>query len=357
MSMNAQHGYSALEQQALEQLAAMALSPSGDSLLAGRQVYDVVETDGVLRVFIDTERTSEPEQEMLAEVLAPALKAIQGVQRVIVKPRPMSVSNGKRISGVSRVVAVHSGKGGVGKSTLTAELALLLARQGMRVGVLDADIYGPSAPILFGTHGAIHETAGKMTPLEAHGVKLMSLGFLLPDDQALIWRGSLVDSGLPQFFSDVAWGELDILLVDLPPGTSDVHLAALQACEFDGVITITAPGQVSLDDVRRGMEMFADLAVPCLGLVENQSSVLCVHCGTLSPLFGSEGGGLLAEKIGLPLLARLPFDPALAEAADEGQLAEVLRDDHPLVTALQPLLERLKGLLQRKAQTNAEVLQ
>ena len=148
---------------------------------------------------------------------------------------------------------------------------------------------------------------------------MMSLGLLLPEEQALIWRGSLIDEGLPQLFNDVEWGELDVLLLDLPPGTSDVHLAVSQAVRLSGVIAVTAPGQVSVDDVRRGLEMFADLAVPCLGLVENMAGVTCRKCGHTGALFGQGGATELAELTGLPLLASLPFVPAVAVGADQGQ--------------------------------------
>ncbi len=338
-------GYNTAERHALDILSRMSLQPEGADLIHARQVHDIALTGEVMRVFLNTDTLDEAQQEMLAESLAPLLKDIPGVERVIVKPRPQAVSGGRRIAGVKRVVAVHSGKGGVGKSTLTAQLALMLAHLGIKVGILDADIYGPSLPILFGAHGPVQQNPDnqKMTPLVAQGIRLMSLGFLLPDDQALVWRGSLVDEGLSQFFTDVDWGELDLLLVDLPPGTSDVHLAALRTNEFDGVITVTAPGQVSLDDVRRGMEMFADLAVPCIGLIENMAGVACAGCRQVNHLFGELGGGSLAQEIGVPLLATIPFYPAVAAAADSGTLNTQIQPGRDAFQALLPVVERLCG--------------
>tara|TARA_R110002167_G_scaffold213760_7_gene418383 strand:+ start:1141 stop:2244 length:1104 start_codon:yes stop_codon:yes gene_type:complete len=356
--------YNSAERRALDLLAGMSLQPDGADLIHAGQVHDIVHTGVVMRIFLNTDALDDAQQEMLAESIAPLLKDIPGVERVIVKPRPQAISGGRRIDGIKRVVAVHSGKGGVGKSTLTAQLALILTHLGIKVGILDADIYGPSLPILFGAHGPVQQNPDnqKMTPLVAQGIRLMSLGFLLPDDQALVWRGSLVDEGLSQFFTDVDWGELDLLLVDLPPGTSDVHLAALRTTEFDGVITVTAPGQVSLDDVRRGMEMFADLAVPCLGLVENMAGVACSGCQQVNHLFGELGGSALAQEIGVPLLASIPFYPAVASAADYGTLSEQIQPGSDAYQVLSPIVERLCGSaagvfpeLRQRSQLQSEV--
>lgn len=338
--------YNSIEVKALELLSGISLQPDGQSLITTGQVHDVVHTGQVLRVFLNIDKTEDAQQEWLAETLASLLNDIPGVERVIVKPKPESVSNGRRLAGVSRVVAIHSGKGGVGKSTLTAQLALVLAQRGLKVGVLDADVYGPSLPTLFGVHSSISQdtTSQKMVPVIAHGIRLMSLGFLLPEDQALVWRGSLVDEGLSQFFTEVDWGELDILLVDLPPGTSDVHLAAMKTTEIDGVLTISAPGQVSLDDVRRGMEMFADLSVPCLGLVENFAGVACQNCNQINHIFGEKGVAELAQETGLPLLASIPFYPDVAEAADIGKLNTSIEPGSAPYNALLPVVERLIGL-------------
>lgn len=199
-------------------------------------------------------------------------------------------------------------------------LAVALAARGCRVGLLDADVYGPSAPILLGEteRAEMNEKGDKIEPKERFGVRMMSLGLLLPEEQALIWRGSLIDEGLPQLLNDVDWGKLDLLLLDLPPGTSDVHLAVARAVSLSGVIAVTAPGQVSVDDVRRGLEMFADLAVPCLGLVENMAGFTCRKCGHSGALFGQGGAAELAELTGLPLLGALPFVPEVAIGSDDG---------------------------------------
>lgn len=312
-----------LEERVLEALRQVRIGEDGPDVVSAGHVFDVVATGGAVRVLLDPELIPEESQESLAETLTPLVESLPGVELAVVKPRPRAIARRAALPGIRHLLAVHSGKGGVGKSTLTANLAVALAARGYAVGLLDADVYGPSAPTLMGVGGRAETTedGDRIAPKTAHGVRMMSLGLLLPEEQALIWRGSLIDEGLPQLFSDVAWGELDLLLVDLPPGTSDVHLAVAAQASLSGVITVTAPGQVSLDDVRRGLEMFADLAVPCLGLVENMAGFVCHKCGHAGALFGDGGAAELAAMTGLPLLARLPFIPEVAAGSDAGEPA------------------------------------
>lgn len=324
MSMNAlQAEMESLEVRVLETLRQVRIGENGPDVVSAGQVFDVVATGGAVRVLLDPERIPGDDLEALAETLTPLVETLPGVERAVVKPRPRATARHASLPGVRHVVAVHSGKGGVGKSTLTANLAVALVAQGYAVGLLDADVYGPSAPTLLGVGGRAEttESGDRIQPKTAHGVRMISLGLLLPEEQALIWRGSLIDEGLPQLFRDVAWGELDLLLVDLPPGTSDVHLAVAGHVALSGVIAVTAPGQVSVDDVRRGLEMFADLAVPCLGLVENMAGFECRKCGHMGALFGSGGAVELSAMTGLPLLASLPFIPGIAAGSDNGEPA------------------------------------
>jgi ATP-binding protein involved in chromosome partitioning len=314
-----------IEERALSALRRIATSPEGPDVVAAGHVYDVVGTDGVLRVLLDPERVPAGTDEALAEAVTSVLRDLPGVERVVVKPRPRAVVRRAALPGVRHVLAVHSGKGGVGKSTVAVNLAVALAAaqpdgQGLRVGLLDADVYGPSAPLLLGLGGRARPTAdgARIAPMRAHGVTVMSLGFLMPQGKPLAWRGALVDEGLPQLLTEVEWGDLDVLIVDLPPGTSNVHLALAEGIALSGVLTVTAPGQISVQDVRRGMEMFADLAVPCLGLVENFAGVTCRRCGTTQALFGAGGGEKLAAHTGLPLLARIPFLPDVLRSGESG---------------------------------------
>lgn len=317
---------SRIEERALSVLRRIATSPDGPDVVAAGHIYDVVSTGGVLRVLLDPEHVPAGRDEALAEAVTTVLRDIPGVNRVVVKPRPRGVARRAALPGVGHVLAVHSGKGGVGKSTIAVNLAVAIAApppngQGLRVGLLDADVYGPSAPLLLGVGGRARPTAdgSRIAPMQVHGVTVMSLGFLMPEGKPLAWRGALVDEGLPQLLTEVDWGTLDVLIIDLPPGTSNVHLALAEGIALSGVLTVTAPGQISVQDVWRGMEMFADLAVPCLGLVENFAGVTCRRCGETRDLFGAGGGEELTSKTGLPLLARIPFLPDILQSGESGK--------------------------------------
>lgn len=336
----------AIEAAVVAQLGRVTIGEEGQSVVSEGHVYDVVSVNGVVRILIDMDKASLDDLEELAPLLGGLANDVDGVKRAIVKPRPTAPEGRKPVPGVEQVLLVHSGKGGVGKSTVTANLAVALVNKGLRVGVLDADVYGPSQPVLFGLSGRVEATSDgmRMSPREAHGIKLMSLGFLLPNEQALVWRGSLVDEGVPQLFFDVDWGDLDVLLVDLPPGTSDVHLAIAHRVEAAGVITVTAPGQTSVHDVMRGMEMFADLAMPCLGIVENMAGLACPKCSTVSVPFGQHGGRDLAQLVGAPLLSTLPFRSEVARDSDDG----VFHKDGPQSVVFEALGEKIYDILRKQ---------
>ncbi|MEM9319202.1 MAG: Mrp/NBP35 family ATP-binding protein [Pseudomonadota bacterium] len=234
-------------------------------------------------------------------------------------------------SGVDRILAIGSGKGGVGKSTVASNLAVALARAGRRVGLLDADIYGPSQPRMMGINQRPASPDGKtILPLESHGVTLMSLGFMLPEEKAVVWRGPMLMGALQQMLTQVAWGELDVLLVDLPPGTGDVAMTLCQRSEVTGAIVVSTPQDVALLDARKALNMFEMLKTPVLGLIENMSSYICPSCGHEAHIFGQDGVRAEAEKLGLPFLGALPIsletrvagDAGTPIAAGEGQMAE-----------------------------------
>ncbi|QEL17067.1 Mrp/NBP35 family ATP-binding protein [Limnoglobus roseus] len=236
---------------------------------------------------------------------------------------------GQKISlpGVKHVIAIASGKGGVGKSTVAANLALALHMHGQRVGLMDADIYGPSVPLMFNL-GVVDQTKVPF-PIEQYGLKLMSMGFLLDPNQAVIWRGPKVAQAVGSFLAQVPWGELDFLVIDLPPGTGDAQLTLSQQAPLTGAVIVTQPAEVSLIDARKGVRMFQEVRVPILGIVENMSYLTMPDGNRLSP-FGSGGGKKLANEIGVPLLGELPIDPQVSACGDSGEPIVRKLPDHPV---------------------------
>ena len=239
------------------------------------------------------------------------------------------------IPGVRTTLAVSSGKGGVGKSTTAVNLAAALTRTGAKVGLLDADIYGPNVPQMLGLGQSqvrvIDTSEGqRFVPLEAHGIKLMSVGLLAERDHPLAWRGPVMHKILTQFIQEVDWGELDYLLIDLPPGTGDAQITIVQESPICGVVMVTTPQQVAVSDVRRSVHMFRQVGVPVLGLVENMSYLLCGHCGEPTPIFGSGGGAQIATELSVPLWGQVPIDPRICEQGDAGEPLPLKVPDAPL---------------------------
>lgn len=235
-------------------------------------------------------------------------------------PNPPATSKTAGIPGVKHVIAVASGKGGVGKSTTSCNLALGFAALGLKVGILDADIYGPSQQKLFGLRGKPRLLGPRMLePLERFGVKVMSIGFLVEEDNAMVWRGPMVISAITQMLREVAWNDLDILVVDLPPGTGDAQLTMAQQTPLAGAVIVSTPQDIALIDARRGIEMFKKVNIPILGLIENMASFCCPACNHVTPIFGHGGARLDAEKRGIPFLGEIPLDMAIRQTSDEGR--------------------------------------
>jgi ATP-binding protein involved in chromosome partitioning len=238
---------------------------------------------------------------------------------------------------LGKVLAISSGKGGVGKSTVSANLAAALARDGHRVGLMDADIYGPNIPRMFGRNEKPEVQGGKIQPLEAHGVKLMSLGFIVERDAPAIWRGPIIMKIIGQFLRDVAWGELDYFLVDLPPGTGDAQLSLTQIVRLHGAVIVTTPQEMAVGDSLRGAKMFERVGVGVVGIVENMSYFVCPHCHTRSDVFLAGGGARLAAELGVPLLGQVPLQAGMAELADRGEPIVVSQPESPAGVALRDL--------------------
>ena len=251
------------------------------------------------------------------------------------------------------VIAVASGKGGVGKSTTAANLALGLAAQNWRVGLLDADIYGPSAPRLFGLHEKPKVENGKLIPLEAYGIKVMSMGFLIDENVPMVWRGPMVAQALMQMLGEVAWGELDALVVDMPPGTGDVQLTMAQQAPLAGAVIVSTPQDLALIDARRAVAMFQKVETPILGIIENMSYFLCPHCGGRSEIFAHGGARHDAAQMGVPFLGEAPLDMKIRETSDSGRPVVGAEPDSPQAGVYLNLAAKVKTLLETQKQRKA----
>jgi len=248
----------------------------------------------------------------------------------------------QRVPGVDHIIAIASGKGGVGKSTVSANIACALAAEGRRVGLLDADVYGPSQPRMLGVSGRPASPDGKIIlPLRNHGVTMMSIGLMVNEDQAVVWRGPMLMGALQQMLMQVQWGALDCLIVDLPPGTGDVSMTLAQKTEVDGAIIVSTPQDVALLDARKGIDMFTQLKVPVLGMIENMSTHVCSNCGHEEHIFGHGGVRAEAEKLGVPLLAEVPLHLDIRLAADGGAPIVVTRPESPQAQAFRQVARDL----------------
>ncbi|HEV7499326.1 MAG TPA: Mrp/NBP35 family ATP-binding protein [Vicinamibacteria bacterium] len=258
------------------------------------------------------------------------------------------------VPGIRNIIAVGAGKGGVGKSTTAVNLAVALQRKGARVGLLDADVYGPNTPQMLGIEGGPEVSEAKhMIPPEAFGIKVISMGMLVPADQPIIWRGPMLHGAVQQFMRDVEWGELDYLVVDLPPGTGDVSLSMAQSVPVAGAVVVTTPQGVSVSDVRKAVAMFRQLNIPVLGVVENMSYFVCGHCQEKTEIFGHGGGAKMAEDMGIPLLGEIPIDTRVRAGGDEGRPIVSAAPDAPAAKAFFEIAGRVAAEISKQ---NARVL-
>jgi ATP-binding protein involved in chromosome partitioning len=263
------------------------------------------------------------------------------------------------IEGVKNLVAVASGKGGVGKTTVAVNLALALSRLGAKVGLLDADVYGPNVPLMLGTTEQPRATEARtIIPVEAYGVKVISIGLLAPGDAPMIWRGPMLHSIIQQFLRSVEWGQLDYLVVDLPPGTGDVQLTLIQTVPLSGAVLVTTPSVVALADVRKAIEMFRQVSVEVLGVVENMSSFICPHCHQSVDVFGHGEGRKIAEIYGVPLLGEIEIDPRIRIGGDTGRPVATLGEQAPEARSVYAMARAVKARLEEARATapNVEIL-
>jgi ATP-binding protein involved in chromosome partitioning len=316
----------------------LLLGAQDDPALAKAVRQAVEQVQGVTDVELDVQAASAPAGRAGGGRTLPVMDQAPAAPPRVAAPTPKHYPN------LGRIIAVSSGKGGVGKSTVAVNLAVALAASGARVGLMDADIYGPNLPRMMGVSGAPPVVKEKIMPLEAHGVKLISLGMMIEPDQPAIWRGPIVMKIINQFLQDVAWGTLDFLVVDMPPGTGDAQLSLVQATQVDGAIIVTTPQEVSVGDALRGVKMFQRVGVPVLGIVENMSWFECPHCGKPTALFGSGGGERLAKAVELPLLGQVPLYPRVMEGGEAGTPIVTADASSPAARALTAIAAKVASL-------------
>ena len=354
------------EKQILDALSTVPDPDRGGDIVSLGMVSGMAIRDGNVAFSIEVEPERGPRLEPLRKAAEKAVEALpdvlsvtavltaQAAPRGRVAPQPAVAPPGRpaphaanrmqrgAVPGVGAIVAVASGKGGVGKSTVAANLALALKANGLRVGVLDADIYGPSMPRMLGISGRPSSPDGKrLTPMENYGLRCMSMGFLVPEDKPMIWRGPMVMSALQQMLREVNWGDLDIMVVDMPPGTGDAQLTMAQQVPLAGAVIVSTPQDIALLDARKGLNMFRQVEVPVLGIIENMSYFLCPHCGGRSEIFSHGGARLEAERLGTEFLGEVPLDLQIRETSDSGHPITVSDPDNPHSAVFRAIAARI----------------
>ena len=352
------------EQQVVDALRAIRDPESQKDIVALGLVRDVAVGEGVVSLTLAFTGQAPATKAAVHSMTTRLVGQLPGVSRVQVKmgggQAPAAGAHGHAhahgqapqaapprpdfIPEVRHTLAVSSGKGGVGKSTVAVNLALALRQSGAAVGLIDTDVYGPDVPLMLGTKGRPGMFDNRILPVEAHGLKLMSIGLLVSEKEPLVWRGPMIHSFIQQMLKDVMWGALDYLVFDMPPGTGDAQLSLSQVLPLGGVVMVTTPQDVALLDVRKAIGMFQRLNVPILGIVENMSTFACPHCGQHTSIFGDAGGQRLAEEYAVPLLARLPLDPETRMGGDEGTPITVRRPESEQARAFRDLA----GAVQRR---------
>lgn len=305
------------------------------SILSLNLVRSLVVREGAISLVVSLLRPEESYRQVLERSIRAAIARLQGVQSFDLKfdattPGGRHLQEKQPIAGVKHLVAVGSGKGGVGKTTVAVNLAIALGKLGQKVGLMDADVYGPNVPLMLGTNEQPRALAENVIePVEAYGVKLISMGLLNPGDRPLIWRGPMLHGVMQQFLRSVQWGELDYLIIDLPPGTGDVQLSLVQSVAVTGAVIVTTPSIVALADVRKAIEMFRQVNVGILGIVENMSYFSCPHCEQRIDVFGHGEGASMAKTFGVPMLGEIEIDPQIRIGGDTGKPVAAQGEDAP----------------------------
>ncbi len=320
---------------------------TGKDFVSGRSVRQVKVEGDKVSLNIELGYPAQSQIEPIRTLVTNHLKAQPGVGQVAVNVQTKIVAHvvqkgTKRIDGVRNIIAVASGKGGVGKSTTAANLALALAAEGARVGLLDADIYGPSQPTMMGVAGQPESPDGKsMLPMKAHGLQVMSIGFLIDPETPMVWRGPMVTQALQQLLNDTRWDDLDYLIVDMPPGTGDTQLTLAQKVPVTGAVIVTTPQDIALLDARKGLKMFEKVGIPILGIVENMSTHICSKCGHEEHIFGEGGAMRMAQDYEVEVLGCLPLDIGIRESTDTGTPSVIAAPDGHVSTLYKAIARRV----------------
>jgi len=319
------------------------------TLVALKAVKGIDVAEGRVTVMLQMVDAYQDREQVMKQALEELILNQAGVEAVDVEiawEKTASVEFKNLIPGIKRCVVVGSGKGGVGKSTVTANLAIAMAQRGLKVGLLDSDIYGPSIPMMLGLKDSpLGTPEGQILPLEKFGVKVMSMGLLIEEDRPVIWRGAMLNKALQQFLKDVAWGDLDVLFIDLPPGTGDTQLTLIQNAQVDGAVIVSTPQDVAFLDAKKAIGMFGTVKVPVVGIIENMSSFICPGCGKETQIFGHGGVRDAATRMKLPFLGEVPIDLAIREGGDSGQPLVAAHPDSPQTKVFQDMAKALQGQL------------
>ncbi len=324
---------------------------SGKDLISLGRVKELSLRGGTVtfKVLVDP---AQPLSETVLRGVKSAIEEVDGVETVAISLEERAGSGSaparrpapaQPIPGVAHVLAVASGKGGVGKSTVAVNLALALAAEGARTGLLDADIYGPSIPTMMGLQGSqpMITSEKRIRPISRHGISVMSLGFLVEEDTPMVWRGPMVHSAVTQFLREVDWGELDWLVVDLPPGTGDAHLTLTQGVPLDGAVIVTTPQDIALIDARKALRMFDKVGAPVVGIVENMGTFVCPDCGSEHSIFGEGGGSATADKYSVPFLGTIPLHRSVPPSGDRGEPIVAAEPDSAIAVRFREIARRL----------------
>lgn len=346
MSQNTPNDHTSLEQAVLDALRTVKDPDLNKDIVTLNFVKDLKIDNGSVSFTIELTTPACPVKDEMKQWAQEAVLRVGGVRDVKIQmtsavSHSASTVGKQAIEGVKNIIAVGSGKGGVGKTTVTVNLAVALAQTGATVGLLDADIYGPNVPLMMGIAGRPHAVDDRIQPLSNYGVRVMSMGFLTSDDTPLIWRGPMLHSVIQQFIRQVAWGELDYLLIDLPPGTGDVQLSLTQTVPLMGAVVVSTPQDVALQDARKAIQMFRQVRVEILGIVENMSYFQCPNCSERTYIFSHGGGSATAAKYDVPFLGEVPINISIREGGDAGKPIVAMDPGSPISQAFGQIAERV----------------